>query len=120
MKIVPTLVAADFNRQFSERYKPGFLGEDTITVQCEFDTDDPFHLIVTPNDATFLEGGTQSPTLTLYLDERHTLRSLLEGSIDGMDAFMAGRYRSDGHIVYSQLLLYAFRGSSVSADQVAR
>ncbi len=120
MNIVPTPIAADFNRQFSRTYKPGFLGDEAVIVGCQFRIDPPMHLIVTPDDVTFVEGETRPPTLTLYLDERNTLRGLLDGSIDGMDAFMAERYRSDGHIVYSQLLLYAFRGTPVSADEVVR
>ena len=31
------------------------------------------------------------------------------GTMDGMVAFMTGRYRADGNIVLSQLLLYLFR-----------
>ncbi|MCY4532330.1 MAG: hypothetical protein OXC84_08405 [Gammaproteobacteria bacterium] len=31
------------------------------------------------------------------------------GHMDGMRAFMEGKYRSDGNIVLTQLLLYAFR-----------
>ena len=31
------------------------------------------------------------------------------GRMDGMHAFMEGKYRSDGNIVLTQLLLYSFR-----------
>ena len=49
------------------------------------------------------------PTLTLWLDKHTTIWRLLEGTLDGMTAFMAGQYRADGNIVLSQLLLYLFQ-----------
>ncbi|MEM7365215.1 MAG: hypothetical protein AAF525_14425 [Pseudomonadota bacterium] len=112
--------AADFNRQFSGAYQPGFMTDSTVTFQYRFTEDPTLHLIATATNAVFVEGDTSTPTLTLYLDTRETLNGLLRGSIDGMDAFMAGQYRADGHIVLSQLMLYAFRGTSVSVDEVSR
>ena len=119
MKYKSANSAADFNRQFSSAYHPGFITDVTVTFQCRFTKDPTLHLITTATNAVFVEGETSTPTLTLYLDSRETLNGLLRGSIDGMNAFMAGQYRSDGHIVLSQLMLYAFRSTSVPADEMS-
>jgi putative sterol carrier protein len=50
-----------------------------------------------------------NPTLTFYLDHHETCWQLLIGTQDGMEAFMKGKYRADGNIILSQLLLYLFR-----------
>ena len=114
------LNAAVFNRQFTDHYRPDFLGEDPMTIQCRFSTGSPLYLITSSTDAEFFDGESTAPLLTVYLDSPATLKGLLEGSIDGMDAFMRNQYRADGHIVQSQLLLIAFRGSPISAEQIAR
>ena len=119
MKYKSANSAADFNRQFSGAYHPGSITDVTVTFQCRFTKDPTLHLITTATNAVFVEGETSTPTLTLYLDSRETLNGLLRGSIDGMNAFMAGQYRSDGHIVLSQLILYAFRDTPVSVDKMS-
>lgn len=115
-----TLDATAFNRRFRTGYEPGFLGKDVVTFQCRFSNASPMYLVARPAQADFIEGECATPTLTLYLADRNTLYGLLEGTINGMDAFMTGDYRADGHIVLSQLVLYAFRNTSMTPDLVAR
>lgn len=74
----------------------------------KFDTGDAFYLVVDAQRFGFIEGSSEAPTLTLYIDKPETLWDLLKGKTNGMAAFMDGRYRSDGNIVLSQLLLYLF------------
>jgi len=90
-------------------FKPGFLQTERAVFQFQFDTAEPFYLIVEANEFRFVAGVNQAPSITLYIDEPKTCWELLIGCQDGMKAFMEGRYRADGNIVLSQLLLYLFK-----------
>ena len=90
-------------------FKPGFLQRDFTVFQFRFDRQAPFHLTVTENSFEFHSGKHEEPTLTLWIDNWETCEQLLRGEENGMNAFMEGRYRADGHIVLSQLLLYLFK-----------
>ncbi len=90
-------------------FKPGFLQRQETIFQFVFDDGLPFYLEVTESDFRFVEGMTSTPTVTLHVRDHDTCWGLLDGSIDGMEAFMQGDYRADGHIVLSQLILYLFK-----------
>ncbi|MDA7726737.1 SCP2 sterol-binding domain-containing protein [Pseudomonadales bacterium] len=90
-------------------FKPGFLQTEQAVFQFQFDEAKPFHLDVQSSSFTLSPGLHSSPTITLYIDQPKTCWSLLIGCEDGMQAFMDGRYRADGNIVLSQLLLYMFK-----------
>ena len=92
-------------------FKPAFLQRDHTVFQFEFDAEPAFYLTVSSQDFKFEAGRAPEPTLTLSIDNHETCWQLLSGQLDGMQAFMAGRYRADGHIVLSQLLLYLFKSN---------
>lgn len=90
-------------------FKPAYLQRNETCFQFEFDSDEPFYLVVNPDGFEFISGYATDPTLTLFIDGHATCWDLLSGKTDGMDAFLSGRYRADGQIVLSQLLLYLFK-----------
>lgn len=92
-------------------FKPGFIQRENTVFQFLFEDGDPFYLKVSGPAFSFDEGIHDSPTLTLNIDNHDTCWGLLDGSIDGMHAFMENRYRADGNIVLSQLLLYLFKSN---------
>lgn len=96
-------------RLLAPHFKPAFLQRHHTLFQFHFDDGEPFHLEVTPSGFEFREGIAGDPTIRLYIDSHETCWRLIEGSEDGMEAFMDGRYRADGNIVLSQLLLYLFK-----------
>ncbi|SVB36351.1 uncharacterized protein METZ01_LOCUS189205 [marine metagenome] len=95
--------------QLEDSFRYNLLPEEPVTFQFIFDSDDTFHLIANHEQFEFRPGIESPPTLTLWLDKHTTIWRLLEGTLDGMTAFMAGQYRADGNIVLSQLLLYLFQ-----------
>ena len=97
--------------QLAPHFVPALLQRERTVFQFRFDDGDPFYLVVTIDSFEFLPGEIDSATLTLFLDEHDTCWQLLRGSIDGMNAFMEGKYRADGNIVLSQLLLYLFKSN---------
>ena len=95
--------------ELSPHFKPGFLQRETTIFQFSFDTGEPFYLIVTTDEFELKEGNHDAPTISLMVKDHATCWGLLNGSIDGMKAFMEKSYRADGNIVLSQLLLYLFK-----------
>ena len=99
----------EVEREIITHFRPELLGRDRTIFNFEFNNEEPFHLIVQGNTFSFTKGMHNSPTIRLYVSNRQTLRRLLIGSADGMNAFMQDKYRADGNIVLSQLLLYLFK-----------
>ncbi len=95
--------------QLTPHFKPAFLQGRKITFQFQFDEEAAFYLVADAAGFQFIAGIATTPTLTLYLDKHATCWQLLSGEQDGMAAFMEGRYRADGNILLTQLLLYLFR-----------
>lgn len=96
-------------RELSRRYKPGFLHRRHTVFQFIFEEGEPFYLTVASDSLALNPGRFETPTITLYIDTHDTCWGLIEGRLDGMQMFMEGRYRADGNIVLSQLLLYLFK-----------
>jgi putative sterol carrier protein len=98
----------ELTEQLAPHFHPEVLQGNPTCFQFTFEEAAPFYLRVSDDDFSFHAGRYDHPTLTLYIDSFATCLGLLTGEISGMDAFMAGTYRADGHIVESQLLLYLF------------
>mgnify|MGYP001306351780 CR=1 FL=1 len=99
----------DLRDELITHFKPEFLGRPSAVFNFEFDDDPPFYLAVVGNDFFFKTGKASDFTIKLFISNHQTLRDLLTGKADGMQAFMDNQYRSDGNIVLSQLLLYLFK-----------
>lgn len=99
----------DLTRFVRPHFKRGFLHQGQTSFQFLFDSGEPFYLTVDGDHYTFDPGIHQQPSMTLYVDSHDTAFQLLKGSMDGMRAFLEGKYRADGNIVLSQLLLYLFK-----------
>lgn len=99
-------------RELAARYKPGFLHRRHTVFQFLFEQDSPFYLTAAEQHFQLTQGIASSPTVSLFIDTHETCWGLIEGRLDGMKMFMEGRYRADGHIVLSQLLLYLFKSEN--------
>lgn len=103
---------SELTQELTPHFKPAILQRDYVVFQFEFTDGEPFFLQVEVDLFAFFPGKSTEATLTLFLDCHETCRDLLSGKADGMSAFMGGRYRADGNIVLSQLLLYTFKADS--------
>jgi len=90
-------------------FKTGFLEREHTVFQFHFTGAESFYLVVERETFILEAGEHEAPTLTLTVSDHETCWGLLNGSVDGMQAFMNGDYRADGNIVLSQLLLYLFK-----------
>lgn len=103
------MLLSDREKQLRAHFKAGMLQREHTVFQFRFTEGKDFYLTVYPDSFEFTEGHSPDPTLNLYLDCQDTCWQLLAGTMDGMEAFMEGRYRADGNIILSQLLLYLFQ-----------
>jgi putative sterol carrier protein len=114
MNTNPTPAALDAElrlrqERLASHFKPGFLPRKAAVFQFHFDDGAPFHLVIDGAELALAAGIHPQPVVNLYIDSHVTCWGLIEGELDGMEAFMNGQYRADGNIVLSQLLLYMFR-----------
>ena len=98
----------DLNAQLRPSFKHGFMPLDQVTYRVVFDDQSELFLTLSPDNFEISQQPSHGITLTIWVKDLQLLEALLLGRASGMDAFMAGHYRSDGHIVLSQLLLYVF------------
>ena len=101
-------------------FKPQMLQRSSTVFNFQFDNELPFHLIVEADAFCFVAGEAENPTITLYVDSHESCWQLLAGDADSMNAFMDGRYRADGNIVLSQLVLYLFRNDDPTSAYEVR
>ena len=99
----------EMKRNLAPHYQPGFLHRSHTVFQFFFEEDAPFHLVASEDTFDLAPGVANAPTLSLFIDTHDTCWGLIQGRLDGMQMFMEGRYRADGNIVLSQLLLYLFK-----------
>ena len=60
-------------------------------------------------DGTLDFGVEACPDATFMFDHVETARALLSGEADAVEAFMHGRFRSDGYLLWAFVLLAMFR-----------
>ena len=98
----------DLDASLRPSFKPGFMPLYHVAYRVVFDDESELSLTLSPDNFVLSDQPSPRTTLTIWVKDLQLLEALLLGRASGMDAFMAGHYRSDGHIVLSQLLLYVF------------
>jgi putative sterol carrier protein len=71
--------------------------------------EDAFHLSVGDGDFTVGPGRHPAPTVTFFYEDLETALGVVDGQVDAMSAFMAGRIRTDGNLILALQLGLAFR-----------
>jgi len=66
-----------------------------------------FHLVVTDGAYELIEGENDDPSVTLQLKSA-TLKGLLDGSVNGMTAFMMGKIKATGNMMLATKLTQLF------------
>ena len=104
----------DLEASLRPSFKSGVMPLDQVTYRVVFDDQSELFLTLSPDNFELSYQPSPRTTLTIWVKDLQLLEALLLGRESGMDAFMAGHYRSDGHIVLSQLLLYVFLPSDTA------
>jgi len=108
------MTITDLHRLLEASFQPGITrgmdavlrvqaGEDAVTFRVDHGTIvfDPGNLLV--------------PDATFHFADVATARELLQGEQDAFEAFMAGRFRADGYLMWAFALIAMFRGMSEAA-----
>ncbi len=88
--------------QIESRFNSGAAAGLDVVFQFSVD-DDSHHLVVKDGECELVEGQHDDPSVTLIMDEG-TFKEVVSGEINGMQAFMAGRLRTEGDMMLATRL----------------
>lgn len=75
-----------------------------LDVVFQFNVEgETYHLSVADGECKLAEGEHDEPTVTLIMDQA-TLAEIISGELNGMQAFMAGRLRTEGDMMLATRL----------------
>ena len=104
----------DLHRLLEESFQPGITrGMDAVLRVQAGDAAITFH--VDHGKIVFDLANRLVPDATFHFADVATARALLHGEQDAFDAFMAGRFRADGYLMWAFALIAMFRGANAGA-----
>ena len=74
-----------------------------VVFQFNITDGDPFHIEVKDGAYDILEGTSDNPSVSLIADT-DTFTGIMTGEINGMQAFMTGRLRTEGNMMLASKL----------------
>ncbi len=78
-----------------------------LVFQFDIEDGDTYHLIVKDGDCQIAEGAHDDPNVTLIMDT-DTMKGVMTGEMDGMQAFMMGKLRAEGDMMLATKLSQLF------------
>ncbi|WP_322740937.1 SCP2 sterol-binding domain-containing protein [Endozoicomonas gorgoniicola] len=105
------IVMADMKQVLSDlsgRFDTDAAAGLNVVFQFDITDGDPFHIDV--NDGTFavVEGTSDNPGVSLIADS-DTFVGIMTGEINGMQAFMTGKLRTEGNMMLASKLGELFK-----------
>jgi putative sterol carrier protein len=80
-------------------FQPGAARAFDAVYQFTVDGLPCFHLVIERGTLTVGEGAHEAPSVTFFYDDLATAVGVVEGTLDPMTTFMAGRIRTDGNLI---------------------
>ncbi|MHA7878348.1 MAG: SCP2 sterol-binding domain-containing protein [Saccharospirillum sp.] len=74
-----------------------------VVFQFSIEDAETYHLVVKDGQCELVEGEHQDPSVTLIMNSE-TLQEIVSGELNGMQAFMAGRLRTEGDMMLATRL----------------
>ncbi|MDX1754984.1 MAG: SCP2 sterol-binding domain-containing protein [Marinobacter sp.] len=76
-----------------------------LDLVFQFDIEDAgtYHLVINDGTCKLVEGANDDPSVTLIMNS-DTLKGIVSGETDGMQAFMAGQLRAEGDMMLATKL----------------
>lgn len=74
-----------------------------IIFQFNITDGDPFHIAVNDGQCEIQEGTSDNPSVSLISDA-NTFAGIMTGEINGMQAFMTGKLRTEGNMMLASRL----------------
>lgn len=88
--------------KIESRFNASAAADLNVVFQFSVD-DDSHHLVVKDGSCQLVEGEHNDPSVTLIMDGG-TFQEVVAGDINGMQAFMAGRLRTEGDMMLATRL----------------
>ncbi|MCL7944560.1 MULTISPECIES: SCP2 sterol-binding domain-containing protein [unclassified Marinobacter] len=74
-----------------------------LVFQFDIEDDNNYHVIIKDGTCKAVEGTHDDPSVTLIMNSE-TLKGIVSGETDGMQAFMAGQLRAEGDMMLATKL----------------
>ncbi|SDW63747.1 SCP2 sterol-binding domain-containing protein [Marinobacter mobilis] len=74
-----------------------------LIFQFAIEDDNTYHLVINDGTCQLVEGENDDPSVTLIMNS-DTLKGIVSGETDGMQAFMAGQLRAEGDMMLATKL----------------
>lgn len=94
---------ADLFNNIESQFNPDAASGLDVVFQFNIDESDTYHLIVKDSQCQLVPGEHPDPSVTLIMDEE-TLKEIVSGDLNGMQAFMAGRLKTEGDMMLATRL----------------
>ncbi|MCH8530463.1 MAG: SCP2 sterol-binding domain-containing protein [Saccharospirillum sp.] len=94
---------ADLFSNIQSQFNPSAAAGMDVVFQFNIEDADTYHLIVKDGQCELVEGEHQDPSVTLIMNSE-TLQEIVSGDLNGMQAFMAGRLRTEGDMMLATRL----------------
>ncbi len=78
-----------------------------VDATIQFNTSAPKHIVIRDGSADMHDGTAENYTVSLSMAD-DDLVSLLSGNLDGMTAFMTGKLKIDGDLMFAQRIVTLF------------
>src|SRR5690606_31710253 len=89
--------------QLKNNFNAAAAGGLDLVFLFDIEDDKPYHLIIKDGNCTLVEGSNDEPSVTLIMNSE-TLKGIVSGETDGMQAFMSGQLRAEGDIMLATRL----------------
>lgn len=94
---------AELFANIESQFNPDAAAGMDVIFQFAIEDADTYHLIVKDSTCTLEHGEHSDPSVTLIMDS-DTLKEIASGDLNGMQAFMAGRLRTEGDMMLATRL----------------
>ena len=97
-------------------FPPASQGMDAL-IQLSI-ADEQLLLEIRDGRLDFHQPGSREPDATFYFEDVDTAWALLSGQADAFEAFMQGRFRADGYLMWAFTLMATFQSRSLPETPV--
>jgi putative sterol carrier protein len=102
----------DLRAQLEASFHPPAAGPMDAVLRIQIGADAALICQVVQGTLRFVTDPTLQPDTTFHFADLDTARALLAGRADAFEAFMAGRFRADGYLIWAFKLMAMFRSTS--------
>jgi putative sterol carrier protein len=99
--------AAETISNLKSKFNPDAAAGLDLTYQFDIEDGENYHVIVKDQTCEVNAGDAQEPDCTLIMNTE-TLKGIVSGETDGMQAFMAGKVRAEGNMMLAMKLSELF------------